>query len=119
MTASVMCFVTEVGRCVLCVQLAPGGHLGRFIIWTKSAFAKLDEVFGERSLTQTWPVSCWPCLASHATQASLGHDCTRLKEVPMQLVHHLLVRKGFRNGPTHAHQLVLPSTLSAELKSVS
>eukprot|EP01026_Neomeris_dumetosa_P081508 TRINITY_DN916_c0_g1_i1.p1 TRINITY_DN916_c0_g1~~TRINITY_DN916_c0_g1_i1.p1 ORF type:complete len:378 (-),score=43.69 TRINITY_DN916_c0_g1_i1:84-1217(-) len=28
------------------LQLAPGGHMGRFIIWTKSAFDKLDEVFG-------------------------------------------------------------------------
>jgi len=28
------------------LRLAPGGHLGRFIIWTKSAFLKLDEVFG-------------------------------------------------------------------------
>ena len=28
------------------LQLAPGGHMGRFCIWTKSAFAKLDSVFG-------------------------------------------------------------------------
>jgi len=28
------------------LQLAPGGHLGRFVIWTEGAFAKLDEVFG-------------------------------------------------------------------------
>ncbi|EJD46998.1 hypothetical protein AURDEDRAFT_113598 [Auricularia subglabra TFB-10046 SS5] len=28
------------------LQLAPGGHLGRFIIWTESAFAKLDTIFG-------------------------------------------------------------------------
>ncbi|KAG8958001.1 hypothetical protein FRC03_009557, partial [Tulasnella sp. 419] len=28
------------------LQLAPGGHLGRFIIWTESAFGLLDEVFG-------------------------------------------------------------------------
>ncbi|KAH9306391.1 hypothetical protein KI387_010795, partial [Taxus chinensis] len=28
------------------LKLAPGGHLGRFIIWTKSAFEKLDAVFG-------------------------------------------------------------------------
>jgi large subunit ribosomal protein L4e len=28
------------------LQLAPGGHIGRFIIWTESAFALLDEVFG-------------------------------------------------------------------------
>jgi len=28
------------------LQLAPGGHLGRFIVWTQSAFAQLDKVFG-------------------------------------------------------------------------
>jgi large subunit ribosomal protein L4e len=26
--------------------LAPGGHLGRFIIWTRSAFERLDRIFG-------------------------------------------------------------------------
>jgi large subunit ribosomal protein L4e len=28
------------------LQLAPGGHLGRFIIFTKGAFEKLDSIFG-------------------------------------------------------------------------
>lgn len=28
------------------LQLAPGGHLGRFCIWTQGAVAKLDSVFG-------------------------------------------------------------------------
>ncbi|KAI9117476.1 hypothetical protein K1719_011642 [Acacia pycnantha] len=28
------------------LKLAPGGHLGRFVIWTKSAFEKLDSVYG-------------------------------------------------------------------------
>lgn len=28
------------------LDLAPGGHLGRFCIWTKSAFEKLDLLFG-------------------------------------------------------------------------
>jgi large subunit ribosomal protein L4e len=28
------------------LQLAPGGHLGRFVIWTQGAFSLLDEVFG-------------------------------------------------------------------------
>lgn len=28
------------------LQLAPGGHLGRFVIWTEAAFKKLDQVFG-------------------------------------------------------------------------
>ncbi|ELR25115.1 ribosomal protein L4/L1 family [Acanthamoeba castellanii str. Neff] len=28
------------------LQLAPGGHLGRFVIWTKDAFEKLDAIYG-------------------------------------------------------------------------
>jgi large subunit ribosomal protein L4e len=28
------------------LQLAPGGHLGRFIIWTKDAFKALNKIFG-------------------------------------------------------------------------
>lgn len=28
------------------LQLAPGGHLGRFIIFTKGGFALLNKVFG-------------------------------------------------------------------------
>ncbi|CEJ81008.1 Putative 60S ribosomal protein L4-B [[Torrubiella] hemipterigena] len=28
------------------LQLAPGGHLGRFVIWTSEAFKALDEIYG-------------------------------------------------------------------------
>lgn len=28
------------------LHLAPGGHIGRFVIWTQSAFARLDSIFG-------------------------------------------------------------------------
>ncbi|KAI9749185.1 MAG: glycine hydroxymethyltransferase shm1 [Chaenotheca gracillima] len=28
------------------LQLAPGGHLGRFIVWTSSSFAALDKIYG-------------------------------------------------------------------------
>ncbi|KAJ6146935.1 hypothetical protein N7497_008917 [Penicillium chrysogenum] len=28
------------------LQLAPGGHLGRFVIWTSTAFQALDQVYG-------------------------------------------------------------------------
>lgn len=28
------------------LQLAPGGHVGRFIIWTQGAFSRLDEIYG-------------------------------------------------------------------------
>lgn len=28
------------------LKLAPGGHVGRFVIWTESAFKQLDKLFG-------------------------------------------------------------------------
>jgi len=28
------------------LKLAPGGHVGRFVIWTESAFGRLNELFG-------------------------------------------------------------------------
>jgi large subunit ribosomal protein L4e len=37
--------VTHVSRLNL-LQLAPGGHVGRFVIWTESAFKELNNVFG-------------------------------------------------------------------------
>lgn len=33
-------------NCLNLLQLAPGGHVGRFVIWTESAFKQLDKIFG-------------------------------------------------------------------------
>lgn len=35
------------------LQLAPGGHLGRFIVWTRGAFTKLDALFGTNKTAST------------------------------------------------------------------
>mmetsp|Transcript_38357 Transcript_38357/g.65830 ORF Transcript_38357/g.65830 Transcript_38357/m.65830 type:complete len:392 (+) Transcript_38357:42-1217(+) len=35
------------------LQLAPGGHLGRFCVWTQSAFEKLDSIFGTATTPST------------------------------------------------------------------
>jgi large subunit ribosomal protein L4e len=35
------------------LQLAPGGHVGRFVVWTEAAFAALDGVFGTYSTPST------------------------------------------------------------------
>lgn len=35
------------------LKLAPGGHVGRFVIWTQSAFQKLDKVFGSWKVAST------------------------------------------------------------------
>lgn len=50
-TAVVLCpgvEVSSVDRLNL-LQLAPGGHLGRFVIFTKSAFDRLDKIFGTQT----------------------------------------------------------------------
>jgi len=38
--------IVDVSRLNL-LQLAPGGHLGRFCIWTESAFKQLDKIYGD------------------------------------------------------------------------
>lgn len=35
------------------LQLAPGGHLGRFIVWTSAAFAALDTIYGSTTTPST------------------------------------------------------------------
>jgi large subunit ribosomal protein L4e len=35
------------------LQLAPGGHLGRFIVWTQSAFEALNGIYGSTSREST------------------------------------------------------------------
>ena len=40
--------VANVDRLSL-LQLAPGGHMGRFVIWTKAAFEKLEQLYGTTS----------------------------------------------------------------------
>ena len=37
--------VAHVDRLSL-LQLAPGGHMGRFVVWTKAAFAELEHLYG-------------------------------------------------------------------------
>merc|ERR1712173_316986 len=40
------------------LKLAPGGHVGRFCIWTESAFKKLDDIYGtwrkDSTAKKTW-----------------------------------------------------------------
>jgi large subunit ribosomal protein L4e len=35
------------------LQLAPGGHLGRFIVWTQGAIQKLDAIYGTKEKKST------------------------------------------------------------------
>jgi large subunit ribosomal protein L4e len=53
------------------LQLAPGGHLGRFVIWTKGAFERLDALYGTPAKNATEKTDYHAPRAS-VTQADLN-----------------------------------------------
>ncbi|KAJ7442438.1 ribosomal protein L4 domain-containing protein [Mycena latifolia] len=100
------------------LQLAPGGHLGSFIIWTKGAFMLLDEVFGTFDKVSTEP--CTPAAPSltipmdetkcnNARGSGLrnaNHEFTHAKRLPLQA---LRAHWAASDGNTKKHS---PSVLS-------
>ena len=62
-----LCSVDRLGL----LTLAPGGHVGRFIIWTKSAFEKLDSIFGS-SAAKSSSKKGWKPPAHIMTQTDLS-----------------------------------------------
>lgn len=59
------------------LQLAPGGHLGRFVIWTESAFGQLDEVFGTFDKASTHKKNYMYVSSSPFVKNSLFYLCFR------------------------------------------
>jgi len=53
------------------LQLAPGGHVGRFVIWTESAFKELDNIFGTRK-TESKVKAGWKLPPAVLTNADIG-----------------------------------------------
>uniref|UniRef100_A0A915J1G0 60S ribosomal protein L4 C-terminal domain-containing protein n=1 Tax=Romanomermis culicivorax TaxID=13658 RepID=A0A915J1G0_ROMCU len=53
------------------LKLAPGGHLGRFCIWTEGAFKKLDDVYGTWKKSSTFKKN-WNLPMPKMTNADLA-----------------------------------------------
>lgn len=78
------------------LKLAPGGHLGRFIIWTESAFKHLNDLFG------TWndPSKCkkgynlpHPIMSNtDLTRLLKAQEIKRVLRAPKKLVHRRVRR---------------------------
>lgn len=70
------------------LQLAPGGHLGRFIIWTKSAFSKLDELYGtlekDSSLKKGYKLPRAPMTNSDLTRLINSDEIQSIVRAPKQ-----------------------------------
>jgi len=84
--------VASVNRLNL-LQLAPGGHLGRFCIWTKDAFERLDTIYGTYRKPSTEKVDYRlprPLLTNADLSRIINSDevQSHLKEkVPQQKLH--------------------------------
>ncbi|KAK5985691.1 hypothetical protein GCK32_015912 [Trichostrongylus colubriformis] len=54
------------------LKLAPGGHLGRLIIWTESAFKKLDAIYGTLKANSSEQKNGWSIPLNKLTNADLS-----------------------------------------------
>ncbi|KAH9598888.1 Ribosomal protein L4/L1e [Trypanosoma melophagium] len=87
------------------LHLAPGGHVGRFIIWTRGAFEKLDSIFGtftEASAVKKGFVLPAPMLTNtDVTRIMLSEEVRRVlkpkKLQPKKPSRYTQPKNGIRN----------------------
>merc|ERR1712233_208659 len=80
------------------LKLAPGGHVGRFCIWTEGAFKKLDALYGTWRKASTFKAS-WnlpqPKMANTDLSALLKSESVReVLRPPAKKIAHAVVRKN-------------------------
>lgn len=99
------------------LKLAPGGHVGRFVIWTESAFKRLDEIFG------TWTNASTVKKSYNLPQPKMSNtDLTRLfksdeiKKVLRKPNTKITLRKRRLNPLTNLRQLVKLNPYAAVVK---
>uniref|UniRef100_A0A1I7WCE1 Ribos_L4_asso_C domain-containing protein n=1 Tax=Heterorhabditis bacteriophora TaxID=37862 RepID=A0A1I7WCE1_HETBA len=54
------------------LKLAPGGHLGRLLIWTESAFKKLDAIYGNLKANSSEMKKGWSVPIAKITNADVS-----------------------------------------------
>merc|ERR1712048_1254029 len=80
------------------LKLAPGGHVGRFCIWTESAFKKLDGLYGTWKKASTAKAG-WnlpqPKMANTDPSALLKSEAIRkVLRAPVKKIVHAVPRKN-------------------------
>ncbi|KAG6938761.1 ribosomal protein L4 [Chelydra serpentina] len=80
------------------LRLAPGGHVGRFCIWTESAFRKLDELYGTWRKTATLK-SDYNLPMHKMTNTDLGRilksqEIQKALRAPNKKIHRRVLKKN-------------------------
>uniref|UniRef100_A0A2K6SMW7 Large ribosomal subunit protein uL4 C-terminal domain-containing protein n=1 Tax=Saimiri boliviensis boliviensis TaxID=39432 RepID=A0A2K6SMW7_SAIBB len=80
------------------LKLAPGGHVGRFCIWTESAFQKLDELYGTwrtaASLKSNYNLPMHKMINTDLSRILKSPEIQRALRAPRKKIHRRVLKKN-------------------------
>ena len=80
------------------LKLAPGGHVGRFCIWTESAFRKLDELYGTwrkaASLKSNYNLPMHKMMNTDLSRILKSPEIQRALRAPRKKIHRRVLKKN-------------------------
>lgn len=80
------------------LRLAPGGHVGRFCIWTESAFRKLDELYGTwrrpATLKSHYNLPMHKMTNTDLTRILKSPEIRRALRAPRKKIHRRVLKKN-------------------------
>ena len=80
------------------LELAPGGHVGRFCIWTESAFRKLDDLYGTwrkaASLKSNYNPPMHKMLNTDLSRILKSPEIQRALQAPRKKIHCRVLKKN-------------------------
>jgi large subunit ribosomal protein L4e len=92
------------------LQLAPGGHLGRFIVWTSSAFSALDTIYGSTTVPSELKKD-FLLPSPVVVQADIGRliNSSELQSVIRQAIGQAKTKRSAvqKKNPLHNKQVLL------------
>merc|ERR1711937_376168 len=78
------------------LKLAPGGHVGRFCIWTESAFKKLDSIYGTwRKASETkknWNLPMPKMAVTDLSKLLKSEEIRKVLRAPNRKVHRAVFK---------------------------
>merc|ERR1712242_547720 len=78
------------------LKLAPGGHVGRFCIWTEAAFRKLDSIFGTwkkpSSTKSGWNLPMPKMANTDLSKLLKSEEIRKVLRAPNRKVHKAVVK---------------------------
>ena len=80
------------------LKLAPGGHVGRFCIWTESAFWKLEELYGTwhkaASLESNYNLLMHKMLNTDLSRILKSPETQKAPRAPCKKIHRRVLKKN-------------------------